>query len=65
MNKTDLDPSLAFTALLELDSGFRHRTPEANRGLQNRLLDAWYDQTSIKSFWAFTEHWLASGGASR
>lgn len=58
MKPLDLDPSLAFTALLELDPDFRGRTIEENSARRHALLDAWYAQDEIRSIWDFAKQWL-------
>lgn len=58
MRQMDLDPSLAFTALLELDPLFGNdgaaNTPERRRA----LLEAWWAQNTVTNFWSFSRQWL-------
>lgn len=59
MQQTDLDPSLAFTALLEMDPTFRNLSPEGCQLRQRALLRAWYAQDEVRNMWAFARSWLA------
>lgn len=61
MYRTDLDPTLAFTALLEQDPSFRLLEPRDAQIRQRALLNAWYAQDKIRNLWTFTGHWLAAG----
>lgn len=56
MKKTDLDPSLAFTALLELDG--ENRTMVEAQEMREQLLEAYYAQNEIRNLWDFTKSWL-------
>lgn len=58
MLRTQLDESLAFTALLEMDPTFRNLTSEAGQRRINALLLAWYAQEEVKNMWAFARKWL-------
>lgn len=50
MRQMDLDPSLAFTALIELAPGLSAaESQEWKRG----LLEEWYKQDAISDFWRF------------
>jgi hypothetical protein len=58
MQATDLDPSLAFTALLELDPEFGKLAVEDGHKRQQQLLAAWYAQGDIRNLMDFTRAWL-------
>jgi hypothetical protein len=64
MQPTDLDPSLAFTALLELDPGFAALPVKEGGARQKQLLSDWYAQDKIKNLMVFTRAWLAQEAAS-
>lgn len=59
MIETAIDRSLAFTALMDLDAGFRARPVAEGRKDIDALLEAWYAQDSIRNLWAFAKHWLS------
>lgn len=58
MLRTQLDESLAFTALLEMDPAFRNLTSDAGSNRVNALLLAWYAQAEVKNMWSFARKWL-------
>ena len=62
MNKTQLDESLAFTALLEMDPVYRDLACTGGDAAARRdaLLEAWYAQTEVKNFWAFARQWITT-----
>lgn len=59
MKPMDLDPSLAYTALLDLDREFRTLTVDAAADEKAALLADWYAQTTVPNLYAFTKQWLA------
>jgi hypothetical protein len=58
MQPTDLDPSLAFTALLDLDPSYGKLDHVAAADERSALLDAWYHQVAIRNMHAFARQWL-------
>jgi hypothetical protein len=60
MKPTDLDPSLAFTVLLELDPEMRERTSVEGYQVRQQLLDAYYAQDAIRNLWDFTRWYLGN-----
>lgn len=54
MQKMDLDPSLAFTAQLELAPGL---TSDEGAQWRSGLLEAWYRQNTVTNFWSFARQW--------
>lgn len=54
MQKMDLDPSLAFTALIELAPGLSAAEGEQ---WKKGLLAEWYKQDAISNFWRFARQW--------
>jgi hypothetical protein len=58
MQATDLDPSLAYTALRELDPGHNDRTWQEYGERRDALLAAWYAQDDIRNLMDFTRAWL-------
>ncbi len=64
MRKTDLDPSLAFTALLDRGALDGLTTAEGD-ALRGELLAAWYAQGEVRDFYAFTGQWLEGRAARR
>jgi hypothetical protein len=65
MQSTDLDPSLAFTALLELDPGFGKNNVEQGAVRRQQLLEAYHAQDEVRNLWDFTKLWLAGAGAQQ
>lgn len=59
MKKMSIDESLAFTALLALDPGYRNLSPQRAAVRRDALLTAWYAQEELPSLWTFTERWLS------
>jgi hypothetical protein len=59
MQPTDLDPSLAFTALFERGA-LAHVTIEQGQQLRRELLRAYYAQDEVRNLWDFTAAWLAA-----
>lgn len=55
MRKMDWDPSLAFTALLDLDPGMTSAEMETRK---HALLDAWHAQNAETNFWHFAAGWV-------
>jgi hypothetical protein len=60
MRPTDIDPTLAFTALLELDTKQRERTSAEGSAVRAKLLAAYYDQDAIRNLWDFTRWYLSN-----
>ena len=58
MQQTDLDPSLAFTALLD-QGALAGLTSDEGSAVRRELLRAYYAQTEIRNLWDFTRTWLA------
>jgi hypothetical protein len=59
MTPMGIDPSLAFTALMQLDPEFRSRTAEEGARVRRELLEAYYAQEETRNLWDFTPAWLA------
>jgi hypothetical protein len=57
---TNLDPSLAFTALLEMDPEMRGRTSAEGAAVRRELLDAYYAQDAVRNLWDFTRWYLGN-----
>jgi hypothetical protein len=57
MIETMLDPSLAFTAQLELRPGMAGEQGEAWRGA---LLASWYAQDEVRNLWSFARQYAAA-----
>lgn len=65
MQEMDLDPSLAYTALLDAGA-LEGMSPEQGAALRAELLADWYAQETVRDFYRFTRHWLAQrAGAAR
>jgi len=60
MNRTGLDPSLAFTAMHGLMPAFGRLTRPQYEECRDALLAAWYGQEKIANLWAFAATWLAA-----
>jgi hypothetical protein len=58
----DLDPSLAFTALLELDPGMRERSGEEGAIVRRHLLADYYAQDAIRNLFDYTRWWISVVG---
>lgn len=58
MIRTDIDETLAFTALIEMDPNARHMEPHLFAHRRNALLEAWWEQTDERSFWNFARSWI-------
>lgn len=56
MQEMPLDPSLAFTAQLELAPGLTQAEGEVWRAA---LLRDWYRQDAVRNFWDFARNWAA------
>lgn len=54
----DLDETLAFTALLEMDPAHGRRPPGDARARREALLAAWWAQDTERHFWTFARGWL-------
>jgi hypothetical protein len=59
MLANDLDPSLAFTALLD-QGALTGLTSEEGSTLRRDLLRAYYAQDEVRNLWDFTRSWLAA-----
>jgi hypothetical protein len=55
--ETDLDPTLAYTALLN-EGALRGLTVEQGQALRTEMLAAYHAQDEIGSIYAFTRMWL-------
>jgi hypothetical protein len=60
MQENPIDPSLAYTALLELDPEFGKRTVAEGAARRAKLLTAYYAQDTVRNLWDFTPQWLAT-----
>jgi hypothetical protein len=57
MQPTDLDPSLAFTALLD-QGALAGLTSDDGANMRAELLRAYYAQEEVRNLWDFTRAWL-------
>jgi hypothetical protein len=56
VRETDLDPSLAFTALFDIGA-LKGLTVEEGQTLRWELLTGWYAQEEIRDLYAYTRRW--------